>query len=47
MIGTHLVELDGAEDVDPLREQLVNVTQQVGIHGSAAIKKHTLINQSD
>lgn len=47
MIGAHLVEFDRAEDVNPLREQLVNVTQQVGIHGSTASKRHTLLNQSD
>ena len=31
----HLVELHGAEDVDPLGEQLVDVAQQVGVHRSA------------
>jgi len=30
----HLVELDGAEDVDALGEELLDVAEQVGVHGS-------------
>lgn len=38
-ISTDLVELHWAKDVDPFRKQLVDVAQQIGIHGSAAGKQ--------
>ena len=41
----YLIELHWTEDVDPLREKLVDVTQEVRVHRSTTT--HTLCQQTD